>query len=417
MNYERDEAAGVYRFSDGTELTDEQVRTLARSYSYAAAGLTARECASRLGLDTETVKRLLRALGLTHASPPLAPHEPLSLDAVAEAVDATDLSRSWESQAAKYWQKRCAKAEQTIADIRTWWRHELEPVRAARHVLPPIVTRPYVDLDEEPWTAVLCWSDWHIGHCGMESITERLALLLEQTRSLLQTSTRPLDGVVIATLGDLVDGAGAPLGGPGVDGLLHQEVRGPAQIRLAAELLSRAVAYVCRIVQDECAVSVVSVHGNHDRVTSSKDVDRIGLAGWATATLAGAMTEAPNLEAWHVAEDSGPVVPVDLEHYGTRLLLHHGHAASKNAQALATVWRDEPWIEHMAVVNGHYHHSALRHWTDVAVTHVQCGALPGPSADKSRVGKAAPAEQTVVGVDWSGPYVARTFRLSGRETL
>lgn len=417
MTYERDADRGTYTFPDGTELTDDQVRDLARYYSDAAAGLTARECASKLGLDTPTVQRLLRSLGLTHASPPLAPHEPATLAAVEAAVDATDLTRTWESQAAKYWQKRARQAEQELANVREWVRSEVAPVKAVRHVLPPLPVLPCQDDDEAPWMPILCWSDWHIGHKGQAELEGRIAELLRQTTSLLNTCTRPLDGIVIATLGDVVDGAGAPLGGPGVDGLIDQDVRGPGQIRLAATLLSKAVAYVCRLVQDVCAVHVVSVHGNHDRVTTSKDVDRVGLAGWSATTLAAAMTEADNLESWHVNEDSDPVRALDFEHYDTRVLLHHGHAAARDAQNLAVVWRDEPWIEHVAVVNGHYHHSALRHWSDVAVTHFQVGALTGPTKDRSRVGKASPAEQTIIGVDHTGPWLARTLRIGGRESL
>lgn len=396
----------TYTFPSGLVLPEDTVRDIYRAYSDRAAGLSASETAVRVGLSHETVRYVLKTLQITHMSPPVAPHEPQTVGAMASAVDATHLGASWDEQAAGYWRKRAEKAERERDNARGWIREAFSDM--------PALARPDVEpaprnTDESPWTPVLVWSDWHVGH-HTEALEHRLVRLMDRTRRILTCSRRPIDRVIVLTAGDMVDGAGEPLGGPGVHGLLAQDVRGPSQIAHAATLMAQCVQFVARL---HPRVVVHSVHGNHDRTTRSADADRIGLAGWAACWGASLLCR-DVVEAWHVADSVPGVVPVDLREYGTRLLVHHGHNATRDAHALATVWRDERWIEHIGTINGHYHHTALRHWSDTQITHFQCGSPVGPTDDKSRVGKSSWPEQSILGVDEDGPFLRRVIRLNSR---
>lgn len=400
-----DATSQTYAFPNGLVLPAAQVAQVYLAYSDRGAGLSAAETAARTGLTHDQVRYVCKTLRITHQSPPIAPHEPQTVEAIATALDSVTLGATWDEQAAQYWRKRAEKAERERDNVRHWLRAELAHVRA----LPPPAPVPLevTPASGAPWVPILVWSDWHVGHHTTD-LWRKVERLLQRTRRVLESSTRPIDRIWILTAGDMVDGAGEPLGGPGVAGLLAQDVRGPGQIATATEMLSRAVRAVAS--WGVAPVHVTSVHGNHDRTTRAADADRIGLAGWAACWGASLLCR-DLVASWHVSEAVPGVVPIDLPEYGTRLLVHHGHQATRDAHALATVWRDARWIEHIATVNGHYHHTALRHWSDTQITHFQCGSPMGPSPDKSRVGKSSWGEQSILGVDEDGPFLRRVIQL------
>ena len=257
-------------------LPSETVASIREAYSNLGGGATVNQIARRFGMARPTTIGVIRALGLTHDSPPWGPEEVAerSEDELVDDLLQRKTERVIVKAERKAWDRVKKKAE-------AFDRMDLFAIRMADRFanVGPRYTVPRLRLPRvsKPFQVVMSPTDFHWGKRGVDGYNRAVA-----KERLFATTDRLLDRLVQR---------GAPqkillmLGSDGlhIDNAKSETTRGTAQDvdgspeELASSWVMLCAAYVDHVRQ----VAPVRVHvipGNHDSYTSV--LLRTALAGW-----------------------------------------------------------------------------------------------------------------------------------------
>lgn len=231
---------------------------------------------------------------------------------------------------------------------------------------------------------VVAFADWQLGKRdgdGVKGTVDRIMAAVDGIADRieeLRNSGKKVQRLVLAYLGDLVEGCGDhyPMQQHSVQ-LDRRE-----QLRIVRRLI---VETICKLAPLAPEVVVACVGGNHGEnrkngkaYTSFGDNDDVAVVEQAADVCAF------NERLEHVSF----VVPdqdltVTLDVFGTVLALAHGHQARKSGQQkLLTWWRDMSYAKHPVgdadvLLTGHYHH--LRVVSEGKRTWIQAPTVDGGS--------------------------------------
>ena len=279
-SYWLDRERGRYVFHLPTRgafaLPADTVAAMREAYSNLGGGATVNQIALRFGMARPTTIAIIRALGLTHDSPPWGPEE-VEARTEDELVDDL-LQRKTERVIVKAERKAWSRVKKSAEAFE---RFDLFAARMAEHftTVAPRYTVPRLRLPRasRPFQVVLSPTDFHWGKRGVDGYDRETA-----RARLFGTTDRLLDRIVHR---------GAPeqillmLGSDGlhIDNARSETTRGTAQDcdgspeELASSWVMLCAAYVDHVRQ----VAPVRVHvipGNHDAYTSV--LLRTALSGW-----------------------------------------------------------------------------------------------------------------------------------------
>ena len=257
-------------------LPAETVAGLREAYSNLGGGATVNQLARRFGMARPTVVAIIRALGLTHDSPPWGPEEVAerSEDELVEDLLQRKTERVIVKAERKAWGRVKRKAE-------AYDRLELFASRMAEHfaTVSPSYEVPRLRLPRarHPFQVVMSPTDFHWGKRGVDGYTREVA-----RDRLFGTTDRLLDRIVHRGAPDKIL---LMLGSDGlhIDNAKSQTTAGTPQDcdgspeELASSWVMLCAAYVDHVRQ----VAPVRVHvipGNHDAYTSV--LLRTALSGW-----------------------------------------------------------------------------------------------------------------------------------------
>jgi hypothetical protein len=345
------------------QVEGETVREMKRAYSdHIGKGATLNEIARRFGWRRKDFENFKRVMGWVHNEDPYTDEEHVTRDTSDLVEDLASLRRG-------EFEREVHKREwrETIKDARRW--RELRDrvvVPLAEYVSthPPRSRAqiPRVAGYQEPYMAVFCPSDLHIGKLGVDGycIERARALVMQTTERLISQVQRygepertllvlgsdwshidnAMGGTTRGTLQDL----------DGLPGLSLVET----QYEIAAELID--------LVRQLGDVEVCVVPGNHDE--------------WSSYHLRAALALAYRGEKdVHMFGDCKPRQYVE---YGRSLLmLEHGDGAKpKDYVPIMAKERSEQWgrTAYRYAITGHLHHLKEQ---DVGVYHMQAPSLSG----------------------------------------
>lgn len=397
---------GLYRF-DGFELTEAQaVAVLARYHAAGQYRWTQRECcdwlwtAHHVSVSRPQLAAAFRVLGVTKNCVPILPHQQASSETIrANLVAEADAAHR--DTATQYWRTRAELAERRYQSVTDEIQRQLASIPG--HVVCEIAPVPPRDDDATPYTAVLLWSDWHVGQ-NTDACARKVQDLIQQTIDHFRTDRRPVDGVLIGVLGDLLDGAGeADTSYSGQTAA--QDVHGVSQIERTARLLASAVEAISTALP-RVPIHVAAVAGNHGRTHGRRNADHERICEWAAYRLASEWTTQAE---WVIS--TGEALCVDVG--DTRVVLTHGDRASKNLRDLRWGY-DSPDARWYLVACGHYHAARASYSEDGRCVAVTNGAL-AESGDHGRAhGWHAPGAQALIEITQRGPALSRIFRISDK---
>ena len=391
-----------------------EVEKLIQGYVNAGAGMTTDQLVVYMGrhfdreLTPDFAARILRVLGITHKSPPLAPWEVDNLDEDEAAEKWFNIKMAGIDQ--KYRQKRPRKMMRELKKERAKTLEAEELVRGIFDALDDRkdefamkVESRTVEFENgvQSHTPVLVLADWHAGKIidldinqyNKDVFWENLFKLEREICEYFQFSdNRPVDKVRILIPGDMVDGV---LGNMHDQQQLGQDLHGLAQSATAAW----GMAYIARAVSEMCGAEVIvdTTGGNHGRTASHRNFDRNRFAENVTYLLAKLLCHSdPNIH-WNIHE-SDVVVPI--QDGRTKILLTHGDRSPKRLRDLLWMYRKD--ADYFVVVSGHLHSLDVEEDMDAFL--IRAGSFCG--ADEyavERLGKGAKASQVIFSIREGGP--------------
>lgn len=402
-NYTLEDGQYIFDF-DGYvwDMPLEEVAAICRWYPD-PHGLTKDEVCTRLrnfferDITPDFLDRVLRCIGLTKKSNPLAPHildewdeEQISdyyLQIKREKVELANVGKE-----ASQWKK--LYEEQVKLDLQT----EAFLSRLAESVQndPPEFQKRKIDSSLESTSVVLMLSDWHVGKTvnlptnkfNKDIFQDRIALLIQEIEEHFRSNTRPIDEFHVVILGDMVDG---PMGNMHDGQWVGQDLHHTEQVAWCAKALAYVLDAVSAIL--EVKISVHSVGGNHGRVSANRKDDELRFADQMMYVLAKEMTCAD--VDWHREDE----VVGQFMIYDTKILLTHGERIGKE--------KDLAWIHransnHFVVCTGHLH---APRWelTDNDVYLARGGSACGTDEFATRYGKGCRPAQVMFEVRKNGP--------------
>ena len=257
-------------------LPVETIDGLREAYSNLGGGATINQCARRFGLSRPTAKAVIRALGLTHDSPPWSPEFVATTN---EDVLVDDLiQRKTERVMVKAERKSWARVKR---DAEAFRRLDLLAQRLAAHFetlnRTHEIPRLRLPRAREPFRLVMSPTDFHWGKRGVDGYCREVA-----RRRLFETTDRLLDRVVNRGQPDRIL---LMMGSDGlhIDNAQNATTRGTPQDvdgtpeELAATWVDLCAQYVEHVAQ-VAPVTVYVIPGNHDTYTSA--LVRAALVGW-----------------------------------------------------------------------------------------------------------------------------------------
>ena len=246
-----------------------------------------------------------------------------------------------------------------------------------------------VDVDQ-PRALIVALADWQAGSGeggGYAALIERVARLkaaLPERVRQLKRAGRPIDRVLIVTMGDLVEGCGGSPHYPMQDFSVELDRRG--QVKLVRRLLVDLITSWASLAPQ---VTVGCVPGNHGElrvggkaVTTFEDNDDI-----AIVEMAAEVVQANDHAYGHlrfVIPDGDMTITLEPVP-GQVVSFAHGHQARKGSTPQAKLsnwWSDKAKARHPVgdadvLVSGHYHHLIVAQ--DGPRTWMQCPSLDGGS--------------------------------------
>lgn len=312
-----------------------------------------------------------------------------------EIVDDTVQVRTWDAvigggETRQMWYHRANVRRITPGDTDVDYRQLLSEIRRHRRHKTPAPVGEHA--------LVVALADWQLGKRdgdGTEGIVARVLravdLIEDHTRALRRSGVT-LDRLVVAGLGDLVEGCGGNPHYPNQDFTVQLDRR--QQVKVARRLLTKAITRWAPLYGH---VVVVAVPGNHGEnrsagraVTTWGDNDDVAVFEQVAEILAQSDTYR---HVSFVIPDEEQTVTLDV--CGTIVGFTHGHhqeRAGGSGTGPQKVWR---WWEHQAhgmrpvgdatiLLTGHFHHLSVV--SNGPRTHIQAPTLDGGStyfAEKS----------------------------------
>ena len=288
-------------------------------------------------------------------------------------------------------------------DPRAWVRHHqgekatTEPVTRRRYVIEP--AGGSLDIDElvaaigakrpkpEPitgdgWAYVHAIADWQVGKTaydqGSEQTVNRILGGLDASVARLkrEAKRRPISTIVLASLGDLCEGAASQNGGV----LLASDLGVTEQLRVVRRLLLEHVKRLAPLTE---RLVVPTAPGNHDephRVMGMKPRAQDSYAVEASMQVADALNLAGGYDHVQFVTPDPDDLTVTVEAGGTILGCAHGHQFRNPEQAHGW-WAKQGHARHRIgqahiLLTGHFHH--LRVVDDSGRVHIQAPTVdPG----------------------------------------
>jgi predicted phosphodiesterase len=277
-------------------------------------------------------------------------------------------------------------------------RYVVEPARARGLDVSELVDaigkrRPPARQPEtgEPWAYIHAVSDWQIGKQaygqGSDTTVSRILGSLDASvdRIKRERKTRQLGTIVLASLGDLCEGAASQSGGV----LLASDLTVTEQLRVVRRLLLEHVKALAPLADK---LVIPTAPGNHDephRVLNMKPRADDSFAVEASMQVADALQLAGGFDNVEVITPDIDDLTVTIEAAGTVITCAHGHQIRRGR---AHEWwskqghaRRRPGHAHL-LLTGHFHH--LRVEDEGGRTWIQCPTQdPGsPFFDQSHGG-------------------------------
>lgn len=398
-----------------------EVEKMIQAYVNEGGGYTTDQLVIYMGrhfdreLTPDFAARILRVLGITHKSPPLAPWEVDNLDEDEGAEKWFNIKMAGIDQ--KYRQKRPKKMERELKKERN---KTLEAQELARSILGEMESiipefemrtraREVVFQDAEPHVVSVVISDWHLGKVIDFEVNEynknvfwdRLFRLEKELYEYFQVEcNRPVERVRVLVPGDMVDGV---LGNMHDQQQLGQDLHGLEQAVTAAW----GQAYIVRAIAEmtDAEVIVDSTGGNHGRTSSSREFDRNRFAENLTYFCAKLMCQTDERILWRIHESE---VVVPISEGNTKILLTHGDRCPSNARDLVWPYRDES--QYYMIVTGHLHSYEANE--DLDIFSLRAGSLCGASEySVERLGKGAKPSQAIFSIRGDGPRMGEYLPL------
>ena len=233
---------------------------------------------------------------------------------------------------------------------------------------------------------VVCLADWQAGKNdagGFEALLERVMALKVAVPARvreLKRAGRPIDQLVVAGLGDLMEGCDGHYAMETFSVELDRRAQLRAVRRLLLELLTEWANLAPRVI----VLAVPGNHGEHRKggkaFTTFEDNDDVAVFE-VLSEIAAAAPALFGHFAW-VLPSGDMTVTLDL--CGTVVGFVHGHQARRSAPKgrLVGWWSDKQAARHPigdadVLVSAHYHHLAVLQ--DGPRTWLQCPALDGGS--------------------------------------
>lgn len=299
------------------------------------------------------------------------------------------------------WQARLV---QVSHDPKAWVRHNqgddatTEAVTRRKYVVEPIGTAA-INIDElvaaigrkrptpakatgDAWAYVHAISDWQIGKeaygQGTEQTVARILGGLDASvaRIKREGKRRPIGTIVIASIGDLCEGASSQNGGV----LLASDLGVTEQLRVIRRLLLEHVKALAPLAEH---IIVPTAPGNHDephRVLGMKPKPTDSFAVDAAMQVADALHLAGGYDHVEFVTPDVDDLTVTIEVEGTVLGMAHGHQF-RGPEKAHDWWAKQGHARHRIgqahlLLSGHFHH--LRVTDDSGRVHIQAPTVdPG----------------------------------------
>lgn len=380
-----------------------EIEDMIASYVHEGGGLTQVQVARQMWrrhrrkLTGDFVRRIFRVLGVVKHNPPLAPHT-VRHEAPERAAEIWHEQKLAEIET-RYRARRHGEIEKALKEEREKsLRFEdlaAEYLADQERKIITIGGGPWErDLSAESHTAIVVFSDWHVGKIfeRVRSEVDFRACVDRLVDSLVDyfgvENKRPVERLIFAVAGDILDGTQGDMH----EGQhLGQWALGRRQADIAAECLALVVEGLCvRLgVQGE----VYAVTGNHDRTSKGRDGDPMRTVGGMMYLLA---AERSPSAVWHIVDE--PIARFEAS--GTGFLLVHGDQTPKDPRRLFHGLGGE----YQAVISGHLHSHAVAE--DYRGYWFQAGTLGGVDSYARRIGVGAEPSQMVISVREGRPPVS-----------
>lgn len=419
-----------YHYSEDTDSYDiytplmtlknvagEEVHHWCQWYSKHGANKTRQQTAALAGkhyarnMSPEVMGQIMKALSFTKASLPVAPHK-VERNTVEQSVHDLRMAKvvaihaKHENDSAKFWRQKYEEEVKRGETSMVRWTQEI-----ANHVeerQPSGFPRLLFEDKLTAYTPVFLFTDWHVGLCFKDFVGEysfptfldRRNRLCMQIQNWLRAYKRPIDEIVIAVGGDLVEGA-LPMR---KQHLLTQDLYEGDQVYEAAESLQ----WLIRGIWDASGkrpCRVYSVGGNHDRAGGSRKDDPNRFVAQVTAKMAQQML--PKEISWE-HKDHVNVFAI----YDSLFILTHGDKIANDPRRLVGAFR-RPHIKDYVILTGHYHSHEVSQ--DCDITHIRGGSLIGYDPHAAMYGYGAPPSQCMVEVRRSGARPGYVFPLDRED--
>jgi len=387
--------------SEPLDISDMEIEHWVRWYTEAGAGLSLSEICRKTYQEhkwspTEgALKSILKLLGISKGSPPLAPHV-IEDSTTEEAVETwreiaqSEVETKFRATEAKYWKNLYEKTKHKLLRVDNLVNSVLENFETLPevHIGAPHYRRPNKSLD--PCVPILMLSDWHVGmkdiDFSFDVLEKRIEVLFGELEEWLHIYRRPFEEFHVAVAGDIIDGAVELRSGQN----LEQDIHGAEQNAKASRLLAKVICWPEASVGSP--VFVHTVTGNHGRATKSRREDPERLCESICYVLAEEMTRTA---VWH--RHTNPVGMWKV--FDTTCLVTHGDRTPRDLKKLAWSYSASgPTI----ILSGHKHHMSVLQERDIFL--VAGGSLCGTTGyARDQLGVAAPPSQVLVEVRKSGP--------------
>jgi len=397
-----------------------EVQLMVEQYVYEGTGQSqdqvATYCNNELNRDMTRgyLRDMFKALDITKTSPPWAYHrvhseEPEELAQQQREKKEAAIEAKYRSEDAKAWRKRCGELKRELLQIDEFIDGLIERVHCDPPTLDGGVPARTDVADEMPARSdIVLASDWHIGkevdvhgnRFDVDIARERVMRSTRRTIEQYQMDRRPLDEVVIAYLGDLIDG---PHGDMHPEQWLGQDATHLEQLEVASTLMAKQVTMLSEYF-DDVPVTVYCVGGNHGRDRKSRDEDPTRLPELAMYALAREKSPTDQIDDWHIHRERRSSMHIDVR--GVHTVLTHGDRTPRDLADLG----DVPHADQSLVVSGHGHEYELRQCLDGDTTVVQNGCLCGVTEfDRDEIGRHVRPTQATVEVGPHGPQPGKVI--------
>jgi hypothetical protein len=400
-----------------------EVDAMVRHYVDAGAGWSRKEVASycntelRRDMSRPYVIEMFKALGITKKSIPYAPHHlsPRSEEDPEELADGwrdiveAEVEAEYRTDLVKHWKSRAEELKREALDCEKF----IEELIAAVDDTPPTIDTDalaahHVDPELPPRSDVLLISDWHVGkevdlpdnRFDADVAERRVDAYIERLLMRYRADARPVDEIVVALLGDLIDG---PAGDMHAQQWLGQDIHNLQQLETAATLIAKLATALDAYFGECVPIRFEAIGGNHGRGRQDASDDPYRLPELAMYALARA--QSPDRIDWTIHDDEERAARTDVRN--CHVALAHGDDTPRDAADLGRV----PGVDHALVATGHGHESETRGKLDGRVLTVQNGCLCGvTSFDRDRIGRHVEPVQQVVEIDDHGPVPGPLIR-------